>query len=154
MITWKFGNSYMGNVWTGVELWMFSMMKSVVFEIYERELSNSKVMYSLCLSLWSYRCFRISQDLNVIRWTILSSKSIKSYYTSCASRSCKQVVPPILPEDLNYKNKSMEYSNISSQLSHLWFCLSFPCSKLVTVGQIIFSAQCFVVWCVPSATSV
>jgi hypothetical protein len=100
----------------------------VIFQLYEEELSNSIVMYSLFFSSCCYRIFGIGLDLKIYRWTILSNKVWASYYTSGTSRDCKPVAPSTIPKSLNCKKKSMEISNISRYIVlspiFLWFSYS------------------------------
>jgi len=64
----------MNGAWKCVEISKFSSRNSATFTLYEQEMSNYIVMYSLSLSLCVHGTFRCVQDLSVIRWTIISTK--------------------------------------------------------------------------------
>jgi hypothetical protein len=121
--------------------------------LYEQEILNYFVMYSLCLSFCRFRTFRPVEVLNMIQWTILSDKIWNCYYTSGVNGACKPVAQPIVLEGLNYKRKFMEISNSHILWLYVQFCLFFLILIWTTVGQILNASWHYVViWCVPSAT--
>jgi hypothetical protein len=93
----------MNETWTWIEISKVPSKNSVIFKLCGQEMSNYFVMFSLSFSVCGYRTFRRVQDVNMIRWSILSHKILNSLYTSSASWTCNPVAPPIITEGLKYK---------------------------------------------------
>ena len=89
-------------------------------------MSNSIVMYTLSLSLCGYRTFRRVQDLNIIRWTILSNKIRNSYYNSGTNTAFNLVALPIIPEGLKYIRRLWKFLKSLTVYSYIcgFFCVS------------------------------
>ena len=75
-----------------------STTNTVIFQLYELELWNSIIIYSLFFSSCCHRIFGSGLDIKIYRMTILSNKVWCSYYTSGASRACKTLIQPVIPK--------------------------------------------------------
>ena len=85
--------------------------------------------YTVCFSHFvAIGYFKVAW-IYVNRWTIVSNSLWIIYFTCGASKACKNFALPIIPKSLNFKQKSVEITNIwRSLVSPCFFVIFLFCS--------------------------